>query len=197
MHCPFCNHPETKVNDTRLAADGAQVRRRRECLMCTERFTTFETAELVMPQVIKNDQSREPYQAVKLRVGMMSALQKRPVSQEAMDAAINKIEMKLRNLGEREVTSRAIGELVMLELRSLDEVAYVRFASIYRSFEGVGDFKTEINRMSKPSKVDSHIGKISTSKNSKVDQLSFLDSQASQGGQSTVDASTPDKGKPS
>jgi transcriptional repressor NrdR len=166
MHCPFCNHPETKVNDSRLAAEGQQVRRRRECLACLERFTTFETAELVMPQVIKSDQTREPYQQNKLRAGMMSALQKRPVAHEAMEASLVRIEQKLRNLGEREVASRIIGELVMEELRALDEVAYVRFASIYRSFERVGDFRDEINRLAKSPK---------PVKLKSIDQLSFLE----------------------
>jgi transcriptional repressor NrdR len=175
MHCPFCNHPETKVNDTRLAAEGAQVRRRRECLACTERFTTFESAELVMPQVVKSDLTREPYQHSKLRAGMSMALQKRPVSQEAQDAVMTKIESKLRQMGEREVTSRYIGELVMEELRTLDEVAFVRFASIYRSFASVGDFRAEINRLHKPPKPATS-DKSATSKGSKsVDQLSFLD----------------------
>jgi transcriptional repressor NrdR len=152
MFCPFCNHPDTKVIDSRLAAAGQQVRRRRECEACAERFNTFESAELVMPQVIKSDQTREPYQHSKLRAGMARALQKRPISEEAIEASLMRIEQSLRNLGEREVPSRHIGELVMNELRQLDEVAYVRFASIYRSFEGVGDFRAELNRLAKPLK---------------------------------------------
>ena len=120
MHCPFCAHPDTKVNDSRLAAEGAQIRRRRECLQCGERFTTFETAELVMPLVVKNDQSRVPFDESKLRGGLLKALEKRPVSRELVEEAINHITRKLRSLGEREVTSRQIGELVMEELHKLD-----------------------------------------------------------------------------
>src|SRR6187399_1619954 len=111
MHCPFCRHEETKVTDSRLASGGAQIRRRRECLSCGERFTTFETAELVMPLVVKSDHSRAPFDEAKLRAGMERALQKRPVSAVALDEAIARIGHKLRNMGEREVPSRTIGEL--------------------------------------------------------------------------------------
>jgi transcriptional repressor NrdR len=135
MHCPFCGHTETKVIDSRLAGEGRQIRRRRECLECAERFTTFETAELVMPTVIKGDRSREAFAEGKLLAGMQKALEKRPVGSDAIDAAVARICHKLRSLGEREIASRAIGELVMEELRHLDEVAYVRFASVYRSFK--------------------------------------------------------------
>jgi transcriptional repressor NrdR len=147
MHCPFCGHEETKVTDSRLAADGQQVRRRRECLKCGERYTTFETAELVMPHVVKNDGTREPFDEAKLKLGMTKALEKRPVSSEAIEQAVTHICHKLRVLGEREVASRAVGELVMEELRHLDEVAYVRFASVYRSFQDVDAFRHEIERM--------------------------------------------------
>jgi transcriptional repressor NrdR len=147
MHCPFCGHEETKVTDSRLAGGGAQIRRRRECLSCGERFTTFETAELVMPLVVKSDQRRVPFDEAKLRAGMERALEKRPVSREAVDAALSHIGHKLRNLGEREVPSRLLGELVMEELHHLDEVAYVRFASVYRSFQDVEAFRHEIERM--------------------------------------------------
>jgi transcriptional repressor NrdR len=147
MHCPFCAHPETKVNDSRLAAEGAQIRRRRECLQCGERFTTFETAELVMPLVVKNDQSRVPFDESKLRGGLLKALEKRPVSRESVEEAVSHITRKLRSLGEREVTSRQIGELVMEELHRLDEVAYVRYASVYRHFQDVEAFREEIERM--------------------------------------------------
>ena len=147
MHCPFCGHEETKVTDSRLAGGGAQIRRRRECLSCGERFTTFETAELVMPLVVKSDQSRVPFDEQKLRAGMERALQKRPVSGEALDAAISRITHKLRSLGEREVASRIVGELVMEELHQLDEVAYVRFASVYRSFQDVEAFRHEIEAL--------------------------------------------------
>jgi transcriptional repressor NrdR len=147
MHCPFCGHEETKVTDSRLAGGGAQIRRRRECLSCGERFTTFESAELVMPLVVKSDQRRVPFDEAKLRSGMVKALEKRPVSGEAIDAAVSRIGHKLRNLGEREVTSREIGELVMEELHHLDEVAYVRFASVYRSFQDIEAFRHEIERV--------------------------------------------------
>ena len=144
MHCPFCGHEETKVTDSRLAGGGAQIRRRRECLSCGERFTTFESAELVMPLVVKTDQSRVPFDEAKLRAGMDKALEKRPVGREAIDAAVSRIGHRLRALGEREVTSRQIGELVMEELHHLDEVAYVRFASVYRSFQDLDAFRQEI-----------------------------------------------------
>jgi transcriptional repressor NrdR len=147
MHCPFCSHEETKVTDSRLAGGGAQIRRRRECLSCGERFTTFETAELVMPQVVKTDQRRVHFDEAKLRSGMEKALEKRPVSSEALDAAISRIGHKLRSMGEREVDSRVVGELVMEELHLLDEVAYVRFASVYRSFQDVDAFRHEIEHM--------------------------------------------------
>jgi transcriptional repressor NrdR len=147
MHCPFCGHAETKVIDSRLAGEGRQIRRRRECLKCTERFTTFESAELVMPQVVKSDRSREPFDEAKLRGGIMKSLQKRPVAQEAVEAAVSSICHKLRAMGEREVQARTIGELVMDELRHLDEVAYVRFASVYRSFQDVEAFRDEIERL--------------------------------------------------
>jgi len=145
MHCPFCGHTETKVIDSRLAGEGRQIRRRRECLECAERFTTFEAAELVMPAVIKGDRSREPFDEGKLLAGMQKALEKRPVSGQAIEAAVARICHKLRSLGEREVASRAIGELVMEELRHLDEVGYVRFASVYRSFQDVEAFGKEID----------------------------------------------------
>jgi transcriptional repressor NrdR len=147
MHCPFCGHEETKVTDSRLAGGGAQIRRRRECLSCGERFTTFEAAELLMPLVVKTDQSRVPFDEQKLRAGMERALQKRPVSREALDEAISRITHKLRSLGEREVPSRTVGELVMEELHQLDEVAYVRFASVYRSFQDVEAFRHEIEAL--------------------------------------------------
>ena len=147
MHCPFCNHEETKVTDSRLASEGQQIRRRRECLKCAERFTTFESAELVMPRIIKNDASREPFDEQKLRNSLLKALDKRPVSSEALDAAVVHVCQKLRAMGEREVASRLVGELAMEELHHLDEVAYVRFASIYRSFQDIDAFREEIDRM--------------------------------------------------
>jgi transcriptional repressor NrdR len=147
VHCPFCNHPDTRVTDSRLAADGRQIRRRRECLSCGERFTTFESAELLLPRVIKSDGSREPFDEAKLMSGMVRALEKRPVASEAIEAAVGRIGHKLRTLGEREVPSRQIGELVMEELRHLDEVAYVRFASVYRSFQDVEAFRETIDHL--------------------------------------------------
>jgi len=147
VHCPFCNHEETKVTDSRLASEGQQIRRRRECLKCAERFTTFESAELVMPRIIKNDASREPFDEQKLRNSLLKALEKRPVSSEALDAAVVHVCQKLRAMGEREVASRLVGELAMEELHHLDEVAYVRFASIYRSFQDIDAFREEIDRM--------------------------------------------------
>jgi transcriptional repressor NrdR len=147
MHCPFCGHSETKVTDSRLVTDGSQIRRRRECLRCEERFTTFETAELVMPRVIKSDATREPFDERKLKAGMTKALEKRPVSAEAIEQAVARICHKLRVLGEREIAARTIGELVMEELQHLDEVAYVRFASVYRHFQGVEAFREEIERL--------------------------------------------------
>ncbi len=149
MHCPFCGHVETKVNDSRLAGEGRQIRRRRECLKCAERFTTFETAELVMPVVVKGDRAREAFDEGKLRAGMEKALEKRPVAREQLDEAASRIVHAVRSLGDREVSSRAIGELVMEELRHLDEVAYVRFASVYRQFQDVEAFHDEIERLRK------------------------------------------------
>ena len=147
MKCPFCGHLETKVTDSRLAGEGRQIRRRRECLACGERFTTFETAELVMPVVVKGDRSREPFDEAKLRAGMEKALEKRPVPREALDEAVSRIVHRARTLGEREISSSGIGELVMDELRRLDEVAYVRFASVYRHFEDVEAFHDEILKL--------------------------------------------------
>ena len=147
MHCPFCEHEETRVTDSRLAGGGAQIRRRRECLGCGERFTTFESAELVMPLIVKSDQSREPFDEAKLCGGMEKALEKRPVSREAIDAAVSRIGSRLRGLGEREVDARTVGEFVMEELHHLDEVGYVRFASVYRSFQDVEAFRHEIERL--------------------------------------------------
>src|SRR5262245_56175501 len=152
MHCPFCGHVETKVNDSRLASEGRQIRRRRECLSCGERFTTFETAELLMPLVIKSDRSREAFDATKVRAGMARALEKRPVGPEAIDEAVSRICHKLRVQGEREIPSRAVGELVMEELRGIDEVAFVRFASVYRSFQDVEEFHHDIERLRQPHK---------------------------------------------
>lgn len=148
MHCPFCGALDTKVIDSRLVAEGDQVRRRRECITCAERFTTYETAELVMPRIIKQNGNRETFDEKKLYSGLMKALEKRPVSIEAVESAVNRIKHQVRASGEREVSSRALGELVMRELRQLDEVAFVRFASVYRSFKDLNEFRAEIDRLS-------------------------------------------------
>jgi transcriptional repressor NrdR len=147
MHCPFCGHDETKVIDSRLAGEGRQIRRRRQCTACNERFTTFETAELVMPRVVKNDSSRQPFDEDKLRSSMVRALEKRPVPSDELEEAVGHLIHKLRTMGEREVPSRLVGELVMEELRALDEVAYVRFASVYRRFQDITEFEDEIKRL--------------------------------------------------
>ena len=147
MHCPFCSHHETKVIDSRLMAEGGQIRRRRECVECNERFTTFEVAELLMPKVIKQDGSRQPFDEDKLRAGILRSLEKRPVGVEAIESAISRIKHKLRASGEREVPTQLLGETVMEQLRELDEVAYVRFASVYRSFKDLNEFRAEIERL--------------------------------------------------
>ncbi len=149
MHCPFCSADDTKVIDSRLVADGHQVRRRRECLVCHERFTTFEMAELVMPRVIKSNGVREPFNEDKLRNGIQKALEKRPVSTELIEQSVNRITSSLRATGEREIMSKIIGNLVMEELKLLDKVAYIRFASVYRSFEDIREFGEEIARLEK------------------------------------------------
>ncbi|ADV87383.1 transcriptional regulator NrdR [Vibrio vulnificus] len=147
MHCPFCSENDTKVIDSRLVADGHQVRRRRQCLACNERFTTFETAELLMPKVIKSNGNREPFNEDKMVGGIQRALEKRPVSADAIELAISMIKSKLRATGEREVPSKMIGNLVMEQLKHLDKVAYIRFASVYRSFEDIREFGEEIARL--------------------------------------------------
>ena len=147
MHCPFCSDQDTKVIDSRLVAEGDQVRRRRECQTCKERFTTFETAELVMPRVIKSDGAREPFDENKLRAGLLRALEKRPVDTEEVETSINRILHELRSTGEREVPSRLVGEAVMKELKTVDVVAYVRFASVYRDFQDVREFQDEISKL--------------------------------------------------
>ncbi|MBE9525384.1 MAG: transcriptional regulator NrdR [Proteobacteria bacterium] len=150
MHCPFCKAPETKVIDSRLANEGNSVRRRRECLSCSERFTTFETAELVMPRLVKSDGSRVPFDDQKLLQGMLKALEKRPVSLETIEEAVSRIQYNLRATGDREVISSRLGEWVMEELKKLDHVAYVRFASVYRSFQDLDEFRQEIERLEAP-----------------------------------------------
>lgn len=147
MYCPFCGTDDTKVIDSRLVAEGDSVRRRRECQTCGERFTTFETAELVMPRIVKRDGSHEPFNEDKLLHGLQTALEKRPVGVEQIEAAINRIMHRLRSTGERELPSRRVGEEVMTELRELDGVAYVRFASVYRDFQDVSEFQAEIQKL--------------------------------------------------
>lgn len=155
MQCPFCDERATRVVDSRLAAEGSQVRRRRECPACSARFTTFETAELVLPRIVKSDGTPEPFDENKLRQGIERALYKRPVAAEAIDTAIIHILQRLRTDAEREVASRQLGEWVMAELRELDQVAYVRFASVYRRFEDVNAFREEIERLEATSGPDS------------------------------------------
>lgn len=147
MHCPFCAAEDTKVVDSRLVGGGNQVRRRRECISCSERFTTYESAELVMPRIIKNDGRRSPFDEEKLRLGLLKALEKRPVSIDQIELSINRIMHVLRATGEREISSKQVGDVVMNELRKLDQVAYVRYASVYRSFKDVNAFREEINRL--------------------------------------------------
>jgi transcriptional repressor NrdR len=141
MRCPFCNHDDTQVTETRESDEGDLVRRRRRCLKCDKRFTTKERAELAMPVVVKKDGARVDFDAGKIRASMMLALRKRGVSVELVDSAIARMEDKLLNGGAREVTSTRLGELVMRELKKLDKVAYVRFASVYREFEDVDEFR--------------------------------------------------------
>ena len=147
MHCPFCTTPDTRVVDSRLADDGDQVRRRRECIECGERFTTYENAEFNLPRVVKQDGSRQPFNEDKLRSGMTKALEKRPVSTEQIEASVHRIKHKLLSAGEREIMARKIGEWVMEELKGLDQVAYIRFASVYLSFENVDAFREAIEKL--------------------------------------------------
>ena len=147
MRCPFCSSADTKVIDSRLADEGDQVRRRRECVECKERFTSYESAELNYPRIIKSDGRREQFMENKLRSGILRALEKRPVEMEKVEIAIAHIKHKLRSLGEREVKSRRVGDWVMHELRAMDQVAYVRFASVYRDFGDVKAFLEEIERL--------------------------------------------------
>jgi transcriptional repressor NrdR len=147
MHCPFCSEPDTRVIDSRLSTDGEQVRRRRECVACTERFTTYETAELNMPRIIKSNGNRVPFDEAKLTSGVMRALEKRPVVTEQVDAAMNRIKHKLLSAGEREIASSRLGNWVMEELLVLDHVAYIRFASVYLDFGDVNAFRDAIERL--------------------------------------------------
>ena len=154
MRCPFCGAQDTRVIDSRLSQEGDQVRRRRECTECRERFTTFESAELSMPRVVKTNGNREPFREDKLRSGMLRSLEKRPVGSDQIEAAITRIKKKLLARGEREIPSRLIGECVMAELARLDHVAYVRFASVYRSFEDINEFREVIEHLEHEPKGD-------------------------------------------
>lgn len=147
MYCPFCHAIDTKVIDSRLVAEGAQVRRRRQCIECQERFTTFETAELIIPMIIKRDGRRELFQIDNLRAGMLRALEKRPVGADALEDALIAILQKIRRTGEREIDSQQIGEWVMEQLYRLDHIAYVRFASVYKRFQDVSEFREAIDQM--------------------------------------------------
>ena len=149
MKCPFCSHSETQVVETRIAEDGDFIRRRRQCGACDKRFTTYERPDVNYPAIVKKDGRRIDYEHSKLLASMNLALRKRPVSTEQVDSAIERIEEKLLNLGLREVPSARLGELVMRELKNLDKVAYVRFASVYRSFEDIDEFKTLVNEVNK------------------------------------------------
>ncbi len=147
MWCPFCNHTDTRVVDSRLTSDGYQIRRRRECASCGARFNTYETPMLKAPNVIKSDGSREPFKEEKLRSGMMRALEKRPVETQQVERAIRDLLRKIRTLEDAEIPSKDIGEWVAASLARLDQVAYVRFASVYRRFEDVQAFREEIERL--------------------------------------------------
>lgn len=149
MRCPFCATADTKVVDSRLVGEGDQVRRRRECIGCNARFTTYETTELYVPRLLKRDGRCEQFREEKLRAGLLRALEKRPVRTEEVDAALNRIIDKLRASSEREVETKVVGEWVMEELKALDEIAYVRFASVYRRFQDVNEFTEEIARLDK------------------------------------------------
>ncbi len=150
MKCPFCGHPDTQVVDSRVSEDAESIRRRRKCLSCDKRFTTYETVELRMPQIVKTSGNRAEFDDAKLRTSFTRALHKRPVPTEQVDAAIQRITQRLLALGEREVPSRTVGQMVMKELYKLDKVAYIRFASVYRDFQDVDDFRDAIEEVAKP-----------------------------------------------
>lgn len=147
MHCPFCQTEDTKVIDSRLVTEGTQIKRRRECTSCNERFTTFETAELLMPKIIKSNGQRRPFDEEKLRSGIQKALEKRPISIDEIDTVIHSLKQKLLASGEREISSHQLGEWVIERLKKLDHVAYVRFASVYRRFQDINDFSDTINQL--------------------------------------------------
>ena len=149
MFCPFCTHEETKVVDSRLVANGSQIKRRRECMNCGERFSTYEEAELVMPRIIKSNERREPFDEEKLRAGLHKALEKRPASSDQIENALQNIKDYIRKIGEREIQAQIIGKQVMNQLKELDQVAYVRFASVYQNFQDIKDFADEVSELSK------------------------------------------------
>ena len=149
MFCPFCTNEETKVVDSRLVAGGSQINRRRECTDCGERFSTYEEAELVMPRIIKSNERREPFDESKLRAGFHKALEKRPVASDQIEDAVQKIKDYVRKIGEREVNSQVLGKQVMAHLKELDQVAYVRYASVYQNFQDIKDFADEVSELSK------------------------------------------------
>ena len=150
MKCPYCKADNTGVVDSRLSEDGDSVRRRRECQACGKRFTTYERVELQMPMIVKHNGNRTAYDREKIRIGFMRALHKRPVPTEYVDAAITRIEQRILALGEREIPSRVIGEMVMRELKKMDDVAYIRFASVYEDFQRVDDFRDAIQQVKRP-----------------------------------------------
>lgn len=166
MRCPYCNHADTRVTDSRLAGEGVQIRRRRECLECEERFTTYEVAELSMPRIVKGDDRREPFDIEKLKRGMLHALEKRPVNTQDVEEAIERIKNKLLSAGVSELPSKQVGDWVMLELRELDDVAYVRFASVYLGFEGINAFRETIEKL-----------ETSPSRKMKRDQIPLIDGE--------------------
>ncbi len=151
MKCPFCKMADTSVIDSRLSEDGDSVRRRRECQACAKRFTTYERVEMSMPLVVKSNGYRTSYDRSKMRTGFMRALHKRPVPAEQVEEAMNRVEQRILSLGEREVKSRVVGEMVMRELKKMDDVAYIRFASVYEDFQRVDDFRDAILQVKKPS----------------------------------------------
>ena len=150
MKCPYCKAEDTGVVDSRLSEDGDSVRRRRQCQECGKRFTTYERVELQMPMIVKQNGNRTAYDREKIRTGFMRALHKRPVPTEYVDGAITRIEQRIMALGEREVASRVIGEMVMRELKKMDDVAYIRFASVYEDFQRVDDFRDAIQQVKRP-----------------------------------------------
>ena len=154
MKCPFCRDLENKVIDSRLSKEGDVIRRRRECLQCTRRFTTYERAEEAFPLIVKKDGRREPFDRMKIVAGLKRACEKRPVGIEAIEAVVDRIERGLQERGEKELPSSTIGEALMQELHGLDKVAYVRFASVYRSFEDIGEFMEELETLLKERRGD-------------------------------------------